>query len=91
MNRRELLKAITATCSAGGIAHAGDFAVYGGERKPMLAVIHCPRSLPAAAVESMQKCWDRLRTMSPELPPCVVLDSGIRLEMVDAVPPAVRS
>jgi hypothetical protein len=91
MNRRQLLQAITATCSAGGLAHAGDFAVYGGERKPMLAVIHCPRPLPAAAVESMRKCWDGLLKMSPELPPCVVLDGGIRLEMVDAVPPELRS
>jgi len=91
MNRRELLKAITATCSAGGIAHAGDFAVYGGERKPMLAVIHCQKSLPTEAVESMRKCWDGLRKISPDLPPCVVLDSGLRLEMVDAVPPVLRS
>ena len=91
MNRRELLKAITATCSAGGTAHAGDFAVYGGEVKPMLAVIHCPRPLPTAVIESMQKCWGRLRKTSPELPPCVVLDSGIRLEMVNAAPPELGS
>lgn len=90
MNRRELLKAMTSACSAAGIAHAGELAVYGGERKPTLAVIHAARPLPQEAVEHIRRQWERLRKMSPELPPCVVLDRGLTLEMLETVEPEVK-
>lgn len=90
MNRRELLKAITSACSAAGIVHAGEFAVYGGERKPTLAVIHSARPLPQDAVEAIRKQWQRLREISPDLPPCVVLDRGLTLEMLETIPPGVK-
>ena len=86
MNRRELLAAMTSACSAAGIAHAGEFAVYGGERKPTLAVIHSARPLPQAAVEAIRDQWQRLRKISPDLPPCVVMEPGLTLEMLDTIP-----
>ncbi|NBW19820.1 MAG: hypothetical protein EBR82_68790 [Caulobacteraceae bacterium] len=87
MNRRELLTAMTSACSAAGLAHAGEFAVYGGERKPTLAVIHSARPLPQAAVEAIREQWERLREMSPDLPPCVVMTAGLTLEMLETIPP----
>jgi hypothetical protein len=87
VNRRQLMQAITSACSAAGIPHLGEFAVYGGEREPTLAVIHSSRSLPPDAVESIRKCWDDLRNKCPKLPPCVVLDAGLRLEMFETVSP----
>jgi len=87
MNRRQLMQAITSACSAAGIPDSGEFAIYGGERNPTLAVIHSHRPLPPEAVESIRKCWDSLRKKSPKLPPCVVLDSGLRLEMLETVQP----
>lgn len=87
MNRRQLMQAITSACSAAGIPHFGEFAVYGGEREPTLAVIHSARSLPPDAKEAIRECWDALRKKSPKLPPCVVLEPGLRLEMLETVEP----
>jgi hypothetical protein len=87
MNRRELLTAMTSACSAAGVAHVGEFAVYGGERKPTLAVIHAARLLPQAAVEAIREQWERLRKINPDLPACVVMDGGLRLEMLETIPP----
>ena len=90
MNRRQLMQAITSACSAAGVAHFGEFAIYGGEREPTLAVIHSARSLPPEARESLQKCWDDMRKTIPKLPPCVVMEPGLRLEMLETVKPDIE-
>jgi len=81
MNRRKIIQSISSACSAAGVPHAGEFAVYGSERKPTLAVIHSAVVLKPEQVESIRECWNHLRKASPGLPPCVVLDRGLTLEM----------
>jgi len=81
MNRRKIIQSISSACSAAGVPHAGEFAVYGSERKTTLAVIHSAVALKPEQVESIRECWNHLRKASPGLPPCVVLDRGLTLEM----------
>lgn len=90
MNRRQVLQAMGLACSAAGVPHVGELSVYGGERKPMLAVIHSAKTLPASAVEAIRGQWEALRKLSPELPPCVVLDKDLKLEMFETVSPEVK-
>lgn len=79
MNRREVLSALTAAVGATGLKASVD--VVASEPKPMLAVITCERSLPAEAREAISRAWNRLRELEPGLPPCVVMDHGLKLEI----------
>lgn len=83
MNRREVLSSMAAACGAAGVQARLDLAP--AEPRPLLAIIHCEQILPTAALDGIRNSWERLRKLSPEIPPCVVLEKGLRLEL--ATPP----
>lgn len=80
MNRRELMAALTGMCSAVGLDAKLD--VVAGELKATLAIIHCERRLTPSSLEAIHAAWDRIRKLCPDLPPCIVMENGLRLELV---------
>lgn len=79
MNRREVLTAMAGMCSAAGVEARLD--AIEADKPIRLAIIHCEKPLPQAGLEALHKSWNRMRELSPELPPCVVLDNSLRLEL----------
>lgn len=79
MNRREVLSAMTAMCGAAGVTARMD--VVTADQPVTLAVIHCEKPLPPGSIEALHRSWNRLRELHPDIPPCAVIESGIRLEL----------
>lgn len=78
MNRREVLSAMTAMCGAIGVPARGD--VIEGELKATLAIIHLERSIPPEGVKALRESWKKVQEKFPTMPPCIVMERGIRLE-----------
>ena len=81
MNRRDAIAALTSACSAAGLTPSA-MKIVSEDQEPILAVIHCDRSLPAEHVEAIRKAWERARKLHPKIPPCVVVEHGLRIEFV---------
>lgn len=79
MNRRELMAALAACCGAAGLK--ADVKVVESEPKPLLAVIECQHPLDCEQREAIHAAWNRVRELNPDLPPCVVLDGGLKVTM----------
>lgn len=65
-------------CGAIGVPARSD--VIEGELNATLAIIHLERPLPKAGIEALYESWKRVQEKFPTLPPCIVMENGIRLE-----------
>lgn len=81
MNRREVLSAMTAMCGAIGVPARSD--VIEGELKATLAIIHLERPVPKAGIDALHESWKRVQEKFPSMPPCIVMENGIRLEFTE--------
>lgn len=79
MNRREVLSAMTAMCGAVGAPARSD--VIEGELKATLAIIHLEKPLPQAGINALYESWKRVQEKFPSMPPCIVMEKGLRLEL----------
>jgi hypothetical protein len=86
MNRRQVLELLSSALTASGVAASCDTAVYCEEDHPMLAVIHCSVRLDEQRRETLRDCWNQARKFDPRIPACVVMEPGLRLEMMRKTP-----
>lgn len=86
MNRRQVLELLSSAVTASGVASSCDTAVYCEEDHPMLAVIHCSVRLDEHHKEHLRDSWNQARKFDPRIPPCVVMEPGLRLEMMRTTP-----
>lgn len=66
-------------CGAAGIP--AKFEAVEADIPVRLAIIHCEKPLTRAAMQNINESWKRMRDLSPDLPPCVVMENGLRLEL----------
>lgn len=79
MNRREVMAAMAGMCGAAGVDARMD--AVSGDRPVTLAIIHCEKPMPRNGLEAIHAAWERLRKIHKDLPPCVVMEKGLRLEL----------
>lgn len=79
MNRREVLTAMAGMCGAAGVQAKLDAVT--ADSPATLAIIHCEKPLSQAALQSLHESWRLMREVAPELPPCIVMENGLRLEL----------
>lgn len=85
MNRRELISALTAACGAAGLK-AG-IKIADCDPAPLMAVIECPLSLTPDQLQRLRDAWEACRELNPEIPPCIVLDAGLKVTFKTSLDP----
>lgn len=78
MNRREAIAALTVACGATGLKSA-HIKVFDKQPKPLMAVIECDEALTPARIQALRDAWNACRELDPEIPPCVVLERGLKV------------